>query len=126
MITSKLLVSQSNNRIQTIDTHIGFVAAGLLADSRHLAGRAREEAESYKNIYRQPIPSMMIAKRVAGYVSAFTLYSSVRPFGLASIIGSVDVHGPALYMFEPSGLYYVLFHVNKRVIMQPLLEKDLP
>ena len=49
----------------------------------------------------------MIAKRVAGYVSAFTLYSSVRPFGLCSIVGSVDVHGPALYMVEPSGLYYV-------------------
>jgi 20S proteasome subunit alpha 7 len=48
----------------------------------------------------------MIAKRVAGYVSAFTLYSSVRPFGLCSLIGSVDVHGPALYMVEPSGLYY--------------------
>ena len=49
----------------------------------------------------------MIAKRVAGYVSAFTLYSSVRPFGLNAIIGCVDVHGPALYMIEPSGLYYV-------------------
>jgi 20S proteasome subunit alpha 7 len=48
----------------------------------------------------------MMAKRVAGYVSAFTLYSSVRPFGLCSIIASVDVQGPALYMIEPSGLYY--------------------
>jgi 20S proteasome subunit alpha 7 len=53
----------------------------------------------------------MIAKRVAGYVTAFTLYSSVRPFGLNSLIGAVDVHGPALYMVEPSGLYYVL-HFN--------------
>lgn len=49
----------------------------------------------------------MIAKRVAAYKSAFTLYSSVRPFGLATILGAVDEHGPALFMLEPSGLYYV-------------------
>jgi 20S proteasome subunit alpha 7 len=49
----------------------------------------------------------MMVKRIASYVSAFTLYSSVRPFGLCSIVGSVDVHGPALFMIDPSGLYYV-------------------
>jgi hypothetical protein len=49
----------------------------------------------------------MIAKRVAGYVSAFTLYSSVRPFGLSTILGVVDAQGPAIFMVEPSGLYYV-------------------
>jgi 20S proteasome subunit alpha 7 len=48
----------------------------------------------------------MMAKRISGYVSAFTLYSSVRPFGLCSIVGAVDVHGPALYMIDPSGLFY--------------------
>ena len=108
LIKSKLLVSGSNCRIQTIDMHVGYVAAGLSADARHLASRAQEEAENYRSTYRIPIPSAMIAKRVAGYVSAFTLYSSVRPFGLNAIIGAVDVHGPALYMIEPSGLYYVV------------------
>ena len=34
-----------------------MVAAGLLADTRHLAGRAREEAVNYRNIYRSPIPA---------------------------------------------------------------------
>jgi 20S proteasome alpha/beta subunit len=50
----------------------------------------------------------MIAKRVAGYVSAFTLYSSVRPFGLCAIIGAVDVDGPRIFMIEPSGLCHVI------------------
>lgn len=50
----------------------------------------------------------MIAKRVSAYVSAFTLYSSVRPFGLCSIIGAVDTTGPHLYMIDPSGLYHVI------------------
>jgi 20S proteasome subunit alpha 7 len=57
LILSKLLVPQSNNRIQSVDKHIGFLAAGLLADSRHLASRAREEAESYKTNYHIDIPA---------------------------------------------------------------------
>ncbi|KAI8909592.1 nucleophile aminohydrolase, partial [Gorgonomyces haynaldii] len=106
LLISKLLVPGANNRIQTVDYHIGFVGAGLLADSKHVASRAREEAENYKSVYRTPIPGPIIAKRVAGYISAFTLYSSVRPFGLCSIIGTVDVHGPHLHMVEPSGLSF--------------------
>lgn len=54
----------------------------------------------------------MIASRVSGYVSAFTLYSSVRPFGLSSILGAVDVNGPALYMIDPSGLFYVFDYLK--------------
>ncbi|KAK5671643.1 putative proteasome subunit alpha type-7 [Batrachochytrium dendrobatidis] len=83
-----------------------MVGAGLLADSRHLVTRARQEAANYKDNYKSPIPSKMIADRVAQYVSAFTLYSSVRPFGIATIIASMDTHGPALYMIEPSGVFY--------------------
>lgn len=41
------------------------------------------------------------------YVQAYTLYSSVRPFGISAILGAVDKDGPALYVVEPSGVYYV-------------------
>lgn len=76
---SKLLVPGANKRIATIDTHAGLVslaadhscftdviadlggfhqaATGLVADGRHLANRAREEAENYKDTYRVQIPS---------------------------------------------------------------------
>lgn len=40
------------------------------------------------------------------YLQAYTLYSSVRPFGVSSIFGAVDKNGPQLYMIEPSGLSY--------------------
>ena len=65
----------------------------------------------FLNIHDKQILTLkMIAKRVAGYVSAFTLYSSVRPFGLSTVLGVVDKEGPAIYMIEPSGLYYVCHH----------------
>eukprot|EP00842_Homolaphlyctis_polyrhiza_P003195 jgi/Hompol1/3877/HPOL_003387-RA len=106
LVHSKLLVPGSNRRIQTVDQHIGMVGAGLLADSRHLVSRAKEEAANYRTNYKRPISSKLIADRVASYVSAFTLYSSVRPFGLTTLVACMDEHGPALFMIEPSGVYF--------------------
>ena len=48
-----------------------------------------------------------VVDRVGLYVQAYTLYSSVRPFGCSTILGAVDKHGPALYVVEPSGVSYV-------------------
>lgn len=85
-------------------------------------------------MYKSPIPTAALANRLGGYVQAYTLYSSVRPFGVTSIVGGWDSEaelavdgqvgsgptsgaggkvkgatagGPALYMIEPSGLYWV-------------------
>ena len=71
---------------------------------------------------------------MGSYVQAYTLYNSVRPFGVTAIIGGWDSEaelpvdgqvgsgpnvgsggkkdgakhgGPYLYMIEPSGLYWV-------------------
>lgn len=77
-----------------------------------------------------------LASRLGSYVQAYTLYSSVRPFGVSAILGGWDSEaetgvdgqvgsgpssgpggkiddsslqkgGPGLYMIEPSGLYWV-------------------
>ena len=103
--------------------------AGLLADGRHVANRARDEADGYRSNYRNQIPLKVcpitvlhfctlqvesrcgfkiLADRVGLYCQAYTLYSSVRPFGLSAIIGGIDkIDGPALYCVEPSGVYWV-------------------
>lgn len=44
-----------------------------------------------------------LANRLGSYAQAYTLYNSVRPFGITTIIGGVDEEGPHLYMIEPSG-----------------------
>ncbi|CAG8554186.1 7749_t:CDS:2, partial [Diversispora eburnea] len=102
LLHSKLLVPRSNRRIQT-------ATAGLLADSRHIINRVREEAKAFRDIYKYQIPGKTIADRVGQYVQAYTLYSSVRPFGSSAIIGIVDKTGPHLYMVEPSGVYWDYF-----------------
>lgn len=104
-----------------------------MPDGRHFVSRARDEASSWRSTYKGPIPTSVLANRLSGYVQAYTLYSSVRPFGVTSIVGGWDSEaelpvdgqsgagpttaggkmegsekgGPGLFMIEPSGLYWV-------------------
>jgi len=106
LVHSKLLIPEANRRIQSVDRHIGLATAGLLADGRHLANRARDEAQNYRDTYMAPPPLSALADRIGLYVQAYTLYSSVRPFGISSILGAVDKDGPSLYVIQPSGVFY--------------------
>ncbi|WFD17983.1 proteasome endopeptidase complex [Malassezia caprae] len=105
LVHSKLMVSGSHKRIFGVDRHAALTSAGLIADGKHLASRARDEANNFFDTYKQKAPIKTIAERLALYVQAFTLYSSVRPFGASAIVGGVDAErGPQLYVIEPSGM----------------------
>lgn len=109
------------------------VSSGLVPDGRHFASRAREEAASWRKVYKTPISTSDLASRMGGYLQAYTLYSSVRPFGITAIVAGWDSEvetpvdaqvgngpsigsggkaegkkygGPGLYMIEPSGIYW--------------------
>ncbi|KAI6130534.1 20S proteasome subunit [Pisolithus croceorrhizus] len=102
LIHSKLLVPGANRRIQAVDRHIGMATAGLLADGRNVANRARDESSQIRTLWREPPTA--VADRLALYAQAYTLYSSVRPFGISTIFGGVDKTGPSLFVVEPSGV----------------------
>ncbi|RQM07251.1 hypothetical protein DH86_00000971 [Scytalidium sp. 3C] len=133
IISSKLLKPGANKRIATIDRHMGVVSSGLVPDGRHFVSRARDEAQNWRQVYKTPITTGDLANRMGGYLQAYTLYSSVRPFGITAIVGGFDAQdelpvdgqvgegpsigsggkvegkkygGPKLYMIEPSGLYW--------------------
>ncbi|EON64984.1 20S proteasome subunit alpha 7 [Coniosporium apollinis CBS 100218] len=133
LVTSKLLKPGANKRISTVDRNMGVVSSGLTPDGRHFVSRARDEAAQWRSLYKAPIPTAALANRMGSYVQAYTLYSSVRPFGVTAIIGGWDSEvevpvdgqvgagpavgaggkeegekhgGPYLYMIEPSGLYW--------------------
>jgi 20S proteasome subunit alpha 7 len=110
------------------------VTSGLVPDGRHFVSRARDEASSWRNMYKAPIPVSTLANRMGAYVQVYTMHSSVRPFGVTAIVGGWDSEaelevdgqvgngpgtgaggkkegskrgGPFLYMIEPSGSYWV-------------------
>lgn len=133
VITSKLLKPGANKRIATVDRHLGAVYSGMVPDGRHFVDRARDEAGAWRDTFKTPISTADLASRMGGYMQAYTLYQSVRPFGITAIIGGYDSEleapvdgevgrgpsigaggkvagkkhgGPFLYMIEPSGLYW--------------------
>lgn len=104
LVTSKLYEKGANKRIFHIDTHIGMAVAGLLADARQVVEIARDEAATYRANYGASIPLQNLADRVAMYVHAYTLYSSVRPFGTSIALTSYEKETPQLYIIDPSGV----------------------
>ncbi|WVQ85177.1 hypothetical protein IAT38_007342 [Cryptococcus sp. DSM 104549] len=106
LLHSKLLVKGANRRIASLDEHIGMAGAGLLADGKHFINRAREEASNFRDTYNAPVTVQILSDRLSAYLQAYTSYGSVRPFGLAALIGGVDKTGPKLFCVEPSGVYY--------------------
>lgn len=105
----------------------------MIPDGRHFIDRARDEARSWRDNFKTPITTADLASRMGGYLQAYTLYQSVRPFGITAIVGGFDSElelpvdgevgsgpscgaggkaqdkkhgGPRLYMIEPSGLYW--------------------
>lgn len=104
----------------------------MVPDGNHFVDRARDEARGWRDTFKTPIATSDLASRMGGYLQAYTLYQSVRPFGITAIIGGFDSEleapvdgqvgsgpsvgaggkvegkhgGPALYMIEPSGSYW--------------------
>lgn len=106
LVQSKLYEVGANKRIFHIDRHIGMAVAGLLADARQLVEIARDEASNYRYNFGQAIPVQHLAQRVSMYVHAYTLYSSVRPYGCSVMLSSFGEDGPQMYTVDPSGVTY--------------------
>lgn len=133
IVSSKLLKPGANKRIGTVDRHVGVAFSGMIPDGRHFISRARDEAVSWRDMYKSPIPTNLLASRMGSYLQAYTCHSYVRPFGITAIVAGFDPEhelpvdgevgsgpscgaggkvadkkhgGPFLYMIEPSGLYW--------------------
>lgn len=110
--------SAANRRIATIEESAGITGAGIVADLRALASRAREEAQSHRSTFETSIDGETLAERISLFMQAYTLYSSVRPFCASLLLAVLDSGNlddvqsenknatikPHLYMIEPSGL----------------------
>jgi len=108
LLLSKLLVAGTNRQLYTIDRHAGMAVAGLPADGRQLANRAKEETQSYMKNYGSPIPPKILTERMSQFTHYYTLYGSIRPFGSSAMLAGYDedTKEPYLSMIEPSGLSF--------------------
>ncbi|MDR2873311.1 MAG: archaeal proteasome endopeptidase complex subunit alpha [Methanobrevibacter sp.] len=101
--TSKLIESKSIEKIFQIDSHIGVVTSGLVADARSLVERARIESQINRITYNEPIRVGTLAKKICDLKQLYTQNGGVRPFGSALIIGGITNNECKLFETDPSG-----------------------
>jgi proteasome alpha subunit len=104
-ITEHLEESDHSLKIFQIDNHIGAAIVGLGSDARVLIQKAREEAQSSRLTYEEPVAVETITKKCSNTQQVHTQHGGGRPFGVALIIGGVDTTGPHLFCTHQSGTY---------------------
>jgi len=102
-IGSRLVETNSIEKIFQIDEHIGAATSGLVADARVLVDYARLVAQINKVTYSERIGVDLLVKRICDYKQNYTQYGGVRPFGTALLVAGVDDLGIHLYETDPSG-----------------------
>lgn len=109
-VPSTLVDPKSMNKILEIDTHIGVVLSGMVADARILIEHARVEAQNHRFTYNEPmrvesctLATCDISTRFGESGGRKKLMS--RPFGVSLLIAGVDDNGPQLWQTDPSGTY---------------------
>jgi len=102
-IGSRLVETNSIEKIFQIDEHVGAATSGLVADARVLVDYARLVSQINKVTYAEKISIDLLVKRICDYKQNYTQYGGVRPFGTALLVGGVDDIGVHLYETDPSG-----------------------
>eukprot|EP01062_Namystynia_karyoxenos_P063387 TRINITY_DN56185_c0_g1_i1.p2 TRINITY_DN56185_c0_g1~~TRINITY_DN56185_c0_g1_i1.p2 ORF type:complete len:276 (+),score=129.40 TRINITY_DN56185_c0_g1_i1:89-829(+) len=104
---TQLQDSRTVKKILQIDDNIFLAFAGLTADARVLANRARIECQSFRLNYEDRVEVDYLTKYIAHTQQRYTQRGGYRPFGVSCIIAGVDETDgkPSLYMTDPSGNY---------------------
>ena len=105
------MIPSSLEKTIQIDSHVGAVLAGLVADARTLIDYARVECQNHRFTYNEPMPILAIAETIADLAIDFgendkrRQRAMARPYGVSLLVAGVDENGPALYQTDPSGHY---------------------
>jgi len=102
-INSRLLESNSVEKIFRIDEHIGVASSGLVGDARSLIDRARVEAQINRISYGEAIDVETLAKKLGDHMQTYTQFGGARPYGTALLIAGVSDGEFRLFETDPSG-----------------------
>jgi proteasome alpha subunit len=93
-----------NEKIFTIDKHIGATGSGYIADIEQLIEEIRLQSQKHRLSYESPVDIKSIAKHLSSYLHNYTIYA-IRPHAASIIIAGVDENGIQLYQVDPGGTY---------------------
>lgn len=105
-IVNKLIIPESVNKIFEIDHHIGAAASGILSDARVLVERSQVKAQQHRVQYDNEVDVISVVKDISSLCQLTTQSGGLRPFGVSLLITGIDDTGPALYMTDPTAIYF--------------------
>jgi proteasome alpha subunit len=112
-----------------IDTGLGCVTAGLIADSRILVEFLRVEAQRHRIAYGEVAPYTVLGHALGTHLQQFTQFGGTRPFAVSLLLGGFTDGKPGLMELDPSGATigwraYAIGR-NRRAVAD-LLEEKIP
>ncbi|KAL3317232.1 Proteasome subunit alpha 1 [Cichlidogyrus casuarinus] len=99
-------LSSYQEKILTIDDHVGVAMAGLTADGRLLAKAMRRECYNNKWAYEEPLPVNRLLNILVNKMQLPTQRYGRRPFGVGMLVAGFDHLGPRIYYLCPSANEY--------------------
>jgi proteasome alpha subunit len=101
--TSSLAESGSIEKSFAIDTGLGCVTAGLIADSRVLVEFLRVEAQRHRLTFGETAPYAVLGHALGTLLQQFTQFGGTRPFAVSLLLGGFNNGVPGLIELDPSG-----------------------
>jgi len=100
---STLAEAGSIEKSFAIDTGLGCVTAGLIADSRVLVEYLRVEAQRHRITYGEAAPYGLLGHSLGTLLQQFTQFGGTRPFAVSLLLGGFNGRAPGLVELDPSG-----------------------
>ncbi len=100
---SSLAESRSIEKSFAIDTGLGCVTAGLIADSRVLVEFLRVEAQRHRLTYGESAPFALLGHALGTLLQQYTQFGGTRPFAVSLLLGGFTGRTPGLIELDPSG-----------------------
>ena len=104
-VLDKLIISDSVDKIFTVDDHIIATASGIIPDARVLVERAQLKAQQHQVTFDSPVDVISVVKDLASLMQMTTQSGGYRPFGVSMLLAGVDKDGTKLYATDPVGIY---------------------
>ena len=100
---SQLADAGSIEKSFALDSGLGCVTAGLIADSRVLVDFLRLEAQRYRITFGETIPTSLLASALGTHLQQFTQFGGTRPFAVSLLLGGFTDGRAELIELDPSG-----------------------